>query len=130
MTDSREKHGSTCRKRQTATTITKHLAKHGYPLQISVPVWSYCCERMQCIARCRDGRRGDGVHYQANYHISRAAVHLRSGYRDGGRDVTVLREKYRSASLNGWSGCSGFSRVAREMTILFIEVTESYFFLR
>lgn len=27
-----------------------------------------------------DGRRGDGVHYQANYHISRAAVHLRSGY--------------------------------------------------
>jgi hypothetical protein len=39
-----------------------------------------------------DGHRGDGVHYQANYHISRAAVHLRSGYRDGGRDVTVLRE--------------------------------------
>jgi len=108
MTDSREKHGSICRGRQTATTITKRLAKHGYPLQISVPVWSYCCERTRRIARCTDGRRGDGVHYQANYHISRAAVHLRSGYRDGGRDVTVLRGKYRGASLNARSNRRGF----------------------
>lgn len=120
MADIREKHGSTCRGRQTAATITKCLAKHGYPLQISVPVWSYCCKRTRCIARCTDGRRGDGVHYQANYHISRAAVHLRSGYRDGGRDVTVLRGKYRGASLNARSSCRGFSRVAWETIVLFI----------
>lgn len=47
--------------------------------------------RARCIAHRRMPGRWSAL-YQANYHISRAAVHLRSGYRDGEGDVTVLRE--------------------------------------
>lgn len=100
--------------------ITKCLAKHGYPLQISVPVWSYCWANARCTTRCTDGRQGDGVHYQANYHISRAAVHLRSRYRDG-RDATVLREKYKRASLNARSNRTGSFFMTPEKIVLFIE---------
>lgn len=47
--------------------------------------------RARCIAHRRTPGRWSAL-YQANYHISRAAVHLRSGYRDGERDVTVSLE--------------------------------------